>query len=836
MDLKNLNEIMILVVEDSPTQAAKLQYLLERSNYKVIVAGDGEQALKAISIERPTLILSDVVMPHLNGYELCQKIKADVSLADIPVILLTSLSDPEEVVQGLSSGADSFITKPYNDEFLLNSIEKILSEKAFPEPADEIMNLDISFGGKKRLLRIGSDKVVNFLLNTYQAAINKNSELTQTQEELRFLNGRLESLVEERTADLTEEIRLSKELAVRLRESEEKFRKSSFYSRNLLEASLDPFVTISAEGKITDVNKATEQITGVERNRLIGSDFADYFTEPEKARAGYEQVFSEGIVKDYPLTIRNMSGNNRDVLYNASLYRDEADVILGVIAAARDITDRNKALKDLQESESKLVSAMENSGDAIFIVNEQGKYIYTNKAVTSLLGFSSEEMKSKTIVDVTPSNKVNYSLNLFKQIQEHGKAFAEIELLKNDGTYISSDLNAVLLPGGHVLASCRDITKRKLEEEALIHAIEKAEASDKLKTTFLNNISHEVRTPLNGILGFAEILFGTDLTEQERKDSVGMLRESSDRLLNTITNYMDISLVTSGNLTIQKKNFIPTQLLNQVFEKYNPKCLDKNLELFLEIPEQSDHLSINSDPEVLHKILSHLLSNAVSFTEKGTIHFGYSINESELRFFVKDTGIGISEDSIISIFNNFVKESRDPSRFSEGSGLGLSIAKGMIEALGGTICVESKVGVGSGFFFTIPVLEEPAKHFVGSSYRRNKKSLRGGSILIAEDDRTNYLYFKYLLKSIDDLKILHASDGEEAIEMFKNNPGIALILMDIKMPRVNGYEATKQVKLINKEIPIIALTAFAMSGCDGYLSKPVSKKSLMDKMAEFVTV
>jgi DNA-binding response OmpR family regulator len=212
---------LTLLVKDSPTQAAKLQYLLENCNYIVIVAVDEVQALKAISIKRPTSILSDVVMPHLNGYELCQKIKADASLSDIPVILLISLSDTEEVVQGLTSGADGFITKLYNNEFLLNSLEKILSEKAAMKLAGEIMSIDISFGSKKKLLRIESEKVVNFLLNTYQAAINKNTELIKTQNELSSLNERLESIVKERTADLTEEIRLSNELAIRLRKVKE---------------------------------------------------------------------------------------------------------------------------------------------------------------------------------------------------------------------------------------------------------------------------------------------------------------------------------------------------------------------------------------------------------------------------------------------------------------------------------------------------------------------------------------------------------------------------------------------------------------------------------------
>jgi two-component system sensor histidine kinase/response regulator len=192
----------ILVAEDSPKQAAMLKCLLESSNYKVLLAPDGQQALEKLSQNKPALVISDIVMPVLNGYELCEKIKSDESTAHIPVILMTSLSDPEEVIEGLSCGADSFITKPFNNEFLLSSIEKILSERTQFKSDREKLGLEINHGGKKRQIRVEAEKVVSFMLNTYQAAINRNNELIQTQEELRKLNGRLESLLKDRTTKL----------------------------------------------------------------------------------------------------------------------------------------------------------------------------------------------------------------------------------------------------------------------------------------------------------------------------------------------------------------------------------------------------------------------------------------------------------------------------------------------------------------------------------------------------------------------------------------------------------------------------------------------------------
>jgi CheY-like chemotaxis protein len=265
----------------------------------------------------------------------------------------------------------------------------------------------------------------------------------------------------------------------------------------------------------------------------------------------------------------------------------------------------------------------------------------------------------------------------------------------------------------------------------------------------------------------------------------------------------------------------------------------------LSIPEQSENLSINTDPEIFQKIINHLLNNSIKFTEKGSINYGFVIHEGKIEFFVKDTGIGIRKESIKGIFDNFVKEDLSPSRLTEGSGLGLSIAKGMIEIIGGNIRAESELGLGSCFSFTIPLLNDNKIVLSGTYGIENKKINSGASILVAEDEETNFFYINVILKRETGAKVLHASNGREAIELFKANPDIILVLMDIKMPEIDGLEATRQIKLINQDIPVIAITAYAMTGdeerilaagCDGYLSKPIGKKILLDKMAEFIEI
>jgi CheY-like chemotaxis protein len=274
-------------------------------------------------------------------------------------------------------------------------------------------------------------------------------------------------------------------------------------------------------------------------------------------------------------------------------------------------------------------------------------------------------------------------------------------------------------------------------------------------------------------------------------------------------------------------------------------CSLKNLDLSLNIPEQTEEISISSDADILRKIFYQLLSNAIKFTEKGSIEYGYSIHKKELEFFVKDTGIGIGKESLKNVFEHFVKEDRGPLKMTEGSGLGLSISKGFIELLGGKIRVDSEKGKGSAFYFTLPVEGGFENHPKSPAAAKQKKNVRTNSILVAEDDETNFYYLKALLKQNTSAEIIHASNGKEALEKFQQYPDIGLILMDIKMPVMDGLEATRQIKAINRNIPVIAITAYAMAGdeariaeagCDYYLTKPINKKLLLDKMAEYISL
>lgn len=384
---------------------------------------------------------------------------------------------------------------------------------------------------------------------------------------------------------------------------------------------------------------------------------------------------------------------------------------------------------------------------------------------------------------------------------------------------------------------------RKYTEEALLEAKEKAEASDKLKTAFLNNISHELRTPLNGILGFAEFIVQEELTVEDKQEYLEILNENSERLLSTVTNYMDTSLIASGNMEVKHTQFNVNQLVLSLDEKYQPHCSKKNIELQLQLPPNTDSFTISSDHELIRKILILLLDNAVKFTSRGSISFGYENKPGVIEFFVKDTGIGIAKEARQRIFERFIQGEVSNTRGYEGSGLGLSLAKGMVELLGGDIQVKSVVDKGSTFFFTIPVedglTDIPTK---SSTVKRSEK--KNPTILIAEDDHYNYLYLETVLRTAS-VRILHAINGVEAIDLCTRYPEISLVLMDIKMPVMNGLEATKRIKATRSDLPIIAVTAYALSsdeslalrsGCDDYLSKPITKEQLFEKINKYITI
>jgi CheY-like chemotaxis protein len=399
-----------------------------------------------------------------------------------------------------------------------------------------------------------------------------------------------------------------------------------------------------------------------------------------------------------------------------------------------------------------------------------------------------------------------------------------------------------------------ELEERQQLEEALKQALEKAESGNRLKTAFMNNISHEVRTPLNGILGFSNLITQPDITLEEKVQYYSLIKTSSNRLLDTITSYMDISMIASGNMEVKRKPFDLHKILNQLYDQFQPLCTVKNIGLHLNTPAKIKGITIQTDAALFQKILTNLLDNAAKFTHQGKIIFGYEIpsavttglpakesgNPVALEFYVKDTGIGISREYLSIIFDSFNQEELCPTRGHEGSGLGLTIAQGLVRLLGGEIRVVSAKDKGSTFFFTIPSEGMKEEGTIPEAISTKVSDLGSPVILVAEDDMSNVQFIEVVLRKTA-ITLLVANNGQEAVEQCRAHPGISLVLMDIKMPVMDGLEATREIKSFRKDLPIIAITAFAMNGdetraseagCDDYLSKPVSLEKLFEKLKQ----
>jgi signal transduction histidine kinase len=388
----------------------------------------------------------------------------------------------------------------------------------------------------------------------------------------------------------------------------------------------------------------------------------------------------------------------------------------------------------------------------------------------------------------------------------------------------------------------------------LIEAKEKAEQSDKLKSAFLANFSHEIRTPMNAIMGFSQILYNNkDITDDEKKEFLELVLTNSQYLLNLINEILDISRIEAGEMVLDyascNLNHLILELLSQ-YEEHKTYLKKSNINLVINPEIEELNLHTITDSNKLKQVLINLIENAFKFTETGHIEFGYKLlntkGKKEILFFVKDTGIGIEDDAKSFIFERFRKVDSSTGKLYRGAGLGLAISKKLVEFLGGKIWVESKLFEGSTFYFTHPLkvdktIDSEKEKSILTAYNNNfnwGKKL----ILIAEDEFTNY---RFIVKALEKTKInlLWAKNGVESFEMIKKHNNIDLVLMDIRMPLMDGFEATRKIKEFNKDLPVIAQTAYALdyekdeilkAGCDDYISKPYTVHELLNVIDKYI--
>jgi len=550
-----------------------------------------------------------------------------------------------------------------------------------------------------------------------------------------------------------------------------------------------------------------------------------------------------------------------------------------------DITQRKKAEEEYRLSELRFRRIFEEGQFGITIAGPDYKFVDANPAFCRMIGYTVEELKTKTFADITHPERVETDTDMVHAITKgkikHYKT--EKKYVKKDGEILWGSLisTPVRDEEGQILyylAMVQDITDRKKIEESLqqqnqeyqalnveylaqneelvdsleriqkinkelIMAKEKAEESDRLKTAFLANMSHEIRTPMNGIIGFTDLLKEPKLTGKQQKTYIDVIQQSGFRMLNIINDLIDIARIEAGQMDVKLEYVCINHLLDGIYTFFRPETEKQKLSFSCKKELSDSESYMKTDSTKLNQILSNLIKNAMKFTRTGGINFGYSIRNKNIEFYVKDTGIGIAMDLQEKIFERFRRGDISDTTEYEGAGLGLSITRAFVEMLGGKIWLESEPGIGSTFFFSLPVdnsKEMKEQEPQMKSVRNHIKSSH--TILIVEDDETGFLYLKEILIR-NGLTVLRAVNGEEAIQLTGRHPEIKLILMDIKMPVLNGLEATRKIKLERPDLPVIAETAYASSedrqrsldaGCDDFISKPISKEALMKLIRKYI--
>ncbi|MFW6290135.1 MAG: PAS domain S-box protein, partial [Mariniphaga sp.] len=512
-----------------------------------------------------------------------------------------------------------------------------------------------------------------------------------------------------------------------------------------------------------------------------------------------------------------------------------------------DVTARKQAEQKLQL----LKHAVEQNPVAIVITNSEGLIEYVNPEFTSMTGYRFEEVEGKYPRLLKSGHQLKpFYEELWNTISSGVNWEGEFLNRKKNGElyWQESSISPILDESGtitHFVAVMEDVTDKKKMIEDLVHAKEKAEESDRLKSAFLANMSHEIRTPMNGIIGFTDLLKEQKLTGKEKIKYINIIKKSGERMLNTINDLIEISQIESGTMEIEMTDLNINDQMDSFYYQYMPEAASKGLTLTCHKDFRDADALIESDGKKLNAIFSNLIKNAIKYTSNGSIEFGYKKRNNMLEFFVNDTGIGIDSKRQKMVFDRFVQADMSLTKPYEGAGLGLSIAKAYVDMLGGDIWLESQPDVGSKFYFTIPYIGKSMQvqeKITLVNEARENDLLKNLTFLVAEDDAVGQLYLSELL-SDSCKKVFYASDGYEALKLFEETrEKIDIILMDIKMPGMNGYQTTKRIKEINNQVFIIAQTAYALSGdrekaidsgCDYYLAKPFSKAQLLEAVKNY---
>jgi len=644
--------------------------------------------------------------------------------------------------------------------------------------------------------------------------------------------------------DITENILYEHELLKAKEQADENDEKHRFLFENMKQG----VIYHEADGQIAFANKAASEILGLTLEQLQGKTSFD---------PNWKSIREDG--SEYPgeehpaiITIKTGKPVNNQIMgiYNPKKdaynwininsiprFKKNSNTIYQIIVTFEDITDIRNAKIQTEESQQRF-KALHNASFGGITIHDKGYILDCNQGLSEISGYSFDELIGMNgLLLITEKTRDFVLQNI---INGYEKPYEAIGLKKNGQEYpLRLEARNIPYKGKMVrVVEFRDITEQKNAEAEILKAKEKAEESDRLKTAFLQNMSHEIRTPMNAIIGFSEFLNDPDLLPEKRKSFISIVQNSTYQLLAIVTDILTISSLETKQEKISIEKVSINNIIIDLLATFKPQAQKQNIQLYSKQTLNDQQSEIYTDNTKLIQILTNLLTNALKFTHEGFIEFGYNLKNKSLQFYVKDTGIGIKPELQEIIFERFRQADLSITKKYGGTGLGLSISKGFVELMGGKIWVVSEPNKGATFFVEIPYnpVKEIPNH-VALEHLNHKNEF----ILVVEDEQYNFLYIEEILINLN-LKHLHAKNGLEAVEICKKNKNISLVLMDIKMPIMDGHTATLLIKEFLPDLPIVAQSAYALeqeieeySGIfDDYLPKPIKKETLTKTISKYI--
>ncbi len=615
----------------------------------------------------------------------------------------------------------------------------------------------------------------------------------------------------------------------------------------------DLIAITNSDGKILRANKAMAEKFGLTPAQIIGAQCCKYFhgTDCQSEACTFKKLLDDGRSRCGEV-FNEQFGQYFDVCL--SPVHDKNGEIIGSVHVARDITDYKHIEQELRESDQKYRTIFDSALDSIIIIDGQAKVVDANPAACRMYGYTQEELVGTDSLKLVHPDYQHIAETFTQDVLSTGQFCGEAVEVQKDGStfHVEARGRVILIDGEHyALAVMRDVTEHKKAEQKLTEAMEKAESASEAKSQFLANMSHEIRTPMNAIMGFSDIIANQELSDEQHQ-YIQIIRDSARNLLQVIGDILDLSRIEAGKLDVELKCCDLGVLVRSVESMVGGQAGEKGLDLKVvrgpDVPAM-----IRTDPSRLRQCLINLLGNAIKFTERGRVSLEVSVQETEgaevICFEVEDTGPGIPLEKQQAIFDGFTQADESTTRRYGGPGLGLTITKHLVELLGGSISLSSEVGKGSKF--TLMLAADAVTNDASESQCRQAESTGNnsqrmwrqfsGRALVVEDCRTNQILLKTMLEK-SGFEVDIAPDGAEAIGRV-HSCSYDIILMDMQMPGVSGYEAAETLRADGVTTPIIAVTAHAMAddrakciaaGCDDYLSKPVDRSRLFETLARYV--